>query len=155
MKNTKTSMSSTMSKLGALVVMGVTLMLGGCAINSVDQYGNDCVVGQTCPGLLTRPITDKVIENMDVIGVHKPGSKLWNDAIRTEALRQQMTEEAVRALVGDKDFVQARKMGFMYAVNKHAGLYASGLKVGDVIDVAATSNPLDIHVARIVKRAGD
>lgn len=31
MKNTKTSMSSTMSKLGALVVMGVTLMLGGCA----------------------------------------------------------------------------------------------------------------------------
>lgn len=45
MKNTKTSMSSTMSKLGALVVMGVTLMLGGCAsappvnISEIDRSG--------------------------------------------------------------------------------------------------------------------
>lgn len=66
-----------------------------------------------------------------------------------------MTEDAVRAHVGNKDFIQVRKMGFLFAINKHGGLPAEGLAVGDVVDVAATENLMDVHIVRVVKRAGE
>lgn len=157
MNKTGMNMSRTLARLGMLAVAGMTLMMSGCAIHSVDKEGNDCVVGQTCPGMLTRPITNKVLEGMNVIGVHKPGSDVWNNAIRTDALKFKMTQDAVRGVAQNKDFVQVRKMGFMFAVNTHGGLYASGLNVGDVIDVGFGDGASadSTKLVRIVKRAGE
>jgi len=102
--------------------------------------------------LLTYQIAEgRIIEGMRVIGVHKPGSPAWNNAIRTEALKTKKTQDEIRAFVGNRDFVQTRKMGFLFAVNIHGGLYAEGLEVGDVIDVRA--NGMHSEVVRVVKRA--
>lgn len=157
--NEKSNMSKKITftrLLGVAAVAIVTLGTSGCAITSKDQYGNDCVIGQTCPGLLVRPTkAGTIVEGMTVIGVHKPGSDVWNNAIRTDAIAFGMAQDAMRQHAGNRDFVQVRKMGFMYAVNKHGGLYAEGLNVGDVVDVAATEKPINNYITRIVKRAGD
>lgn len=147
-------MKNMKNKLAVLGLAAMSLTMGGCAIHSVDEYGNDCVVGQTCPGLLTRKIRNDVVKNMTVIGVHKPGSAVWNNAIRGRSLESKRPESEIRAWVGERDFVQVRKMGFMFAINKHGGLYASGLNVGDTIDLIVGDGSLGSLSYRLVKRAG-
>lgn len=140
----------------ALAMTATVLATTGCAIKSVDKYGNECVVGQTCPGLLTtKPYTNKVIEGMTVIGVHKPGSEKWLNAIRTDVLMYGFNKDDYRNQVGEKDFVQVRKMGFMYAINHHSGLYTNDLAVGDVVDISIGDKPYDQKIIRVVKRANE
>lgn len=148
------NMGRVMTKMGALLVAGMALAMSGCAIHSVDENGGDCVVGQTCPGMFVKPVVDETIEGMTVVGVNKPGSDIWNNSIKVSARKGKMSEDDLRAIVGDKDFVQLRKMGFMFAINTHSGLYANGLKVGDTVNLVARKNPLDDYVT-VVKRAGE
>ena len=150
-------MKTTINKtILTLALAGIALATTGCAIKSVDKYGNECVVGQTCEGLLTtKPYTNRTIEGATVIGVHKPGSAVWENAIRTTSLQFNLSQEELRAEYKDKDFVQTRKMGFMYAINHHGGLMANDLAVGDVIDVVIGDKPYDVRVGRVVKRAGN
>lgn len=142
-----------MKTITTTILIACLAILAGCATQSVDKDGNDCVVGKTCPGILVHPLTQKVIEEMRVIGVNKAGSEPWNTAIRIDAKKHRMTEEALRAKIGDRDFVQVRKDGFMYLSHTNGGLYANGLSIGDIIDVNIPADPLDATVSHVVRRA--
>jgi hypothetical protein len=91
---------------------------------------------------------------MTVTAVHKQGSDVWNNAIRTDALDLKVSQDEVRKAVAGKDFVQTRKMGFMFAINKFGGLFENNLNVGDIVDVESLPRLGGNRLVRVVKRAG-